>query len=221
MPYRKSYKKSYSRRPGYRACGKMVVSDAAKALALARGVKRLLNVEIKNFDTQQTTVAVSVTPIILEISNIPQGDTTITRDGAQCKVLSIELSYQINQNASATISSFRIMLVCDKQTNEAVYSSGDLLQDLTQNDAIVSPRNLDNTRRFQVLYDRVHTFSSSGTRIFVTKKRFKLNKILRFDANTSSIADLTENSLSLFMLSSESSNHVAITSFTRLRYVDN
>ena len=57
MPYRKTYKKNS--RPGYKACGRMVYSDAKKALSIARGVRRLINVEIKNFDVQQTSVALT------------------------------------------------------------------------------------------------------------------------------------------------------------------
>ena len=38
----------------------------------------------------------AIAPVIVQLSNIPQGDTTITRDGAQCKVLAIELSYRCN-----------------------------------------------------------------------------------------------------------------------------
>ena len=79
MPARK--KVSY-RRPGYRACGRMVYGDAKKALVIAKGVRRLLNVEIKNFDTQFTFVTLGA-PTITQLTNIPRGDTTNERDGAQ------------------------------------------------------------------------------------------------------------------------------------------
>lgn len=220
MPYKKSYKKVY-RRPGYRACGRMVVSDASKALSIARNVKNLLNVEIKNHDVQQTSVVVSTSPQIIQLTNIAQGDTTTSRDGAQCKVLSIELAYQIAQSTSALITSFRIMLVCDKQTNQSIYASTDLLNDVSTQDAIVSPRNLDNMRRFQVLYDRVHSYSDGGVSLSVTRKRFKLNKVIRFDSSAASIGALTENSISLLMVFSEATNLPAITSSTRIRFVDN
>ncbi len=216
MPYKKK-----RRKPGYGSCAKMVYGDAQKALKVALGVKRLLNIEIKNFDVQQTGTTLNSTPSIQQLSNIPQGDTTITRDGAQCKVIGIDFKYLMNQNASATLTFVRIMLILDKQTNQAIYAAGDLLEDVTTTDAIVSPRNLDNKRRFTVLYDRVHTFQDSGTSTVNVKKFIKKDLILRFDGSTPSIADLTQNSLSLFQVSNEPTNAPAITSFVRLRYVDN
>ncbi len=210
------------KRPGYYRCGKMVLSDAQKALAMAKYLKTIVNVEIKHFDVQQTSAAIGTTPIITQLSNIPQGDTTITRDGNQCKVLGIDFGFVIAQHASATISTIRVMLVCDNQTNGVIYVAGDLLEDVTATDAVVSPRNLDNSRRFQVLYDRFFQFTDNGHEIQVVRPRsFKVSKMLRFDGSTPSIADLTEKSLSLFAVSSEATNTVAMTSFTRLRFVDN
>lgn len=218
MPYR-NYKKKYTR-PGYKSCGKMVFGDAKKALAIASSLKRLVNVEIKNFDVQQTAIGVANVPVIVQLSNIPQGDTTITRDGAQCKVLSLELSLRIVLNTSAVATVVRFLLVCDKQTNQAIYLNTDLMEDISANDALVSPYNLDNKYRFQVLWDRTFVLSSAtGNRTF--KRIFRMNKLLRFDGSTPSIADLTSNSYSLVQFSNEATNTPAVTMFSRLRYVDN
>ncbi len=222
MPYRKysKNKKTY-KRPSYSGCGRMVYSDAAKALSLAKGLKRLVNVEIKNFDVQQTNIVVTEVPIIIQLTNVPQGDTTITRDGAQCKVLSLELSILLTRNTSAFNSTVRLMLVCDKQTNQAIYLNTDLLDDITLIDNLVSPYNLDNKYRFNIIWDRIfHVTAGSGSSKSF-KKSFRMNKILRFDGNTPSIADLTSNSLSLVQVSNETANQPSITMFSRLRYVDN
>ncbi len=222
MPYRKFQKPSNGyRRPGYKACGRMVVGDAKKALVIASRLKRLINIEVKNFDVQQTSVAIGTGPIIVQLSNIPQGDGTSTRDGAQCKVIGIQLCYKIEMDLTATQSQFRIMLVLDKQTNQAIYVGGDLLEDITTQDSMLSPRNLDNLKRFSVLYDKVHLLAIDGQSQAYGKRFFKKEILLRYDASTPSIADLTQSSLSLFMLSSEVANSPVISTFTRLRYVDN
>ncbi len=222
MPYKKTYKyKKKITRPGYSSCGKMVWSDAKKALAMAQGLKRLVNVEVKNFDVQQTIAAVTNTPVIIQLSNIPQGDSTITRDGAQCKVLALELGLHLARNASATSTSIRIMLVCDKQTNQAVYVNTDLLEDVTAVDNIVSPYNLDNKFRFTILFDRVFNVSEGSNSVRDFKRVFRMNKLLRFDGNTPSIADLTSNSLSLVQVANQVTNTPTITMFARLRFVDN
>lgn len=79
MPYKK---RSSYKRPGYKSCGRMVYGDAKKALVLARGIKRLINVEVKNFDTQQNNVVITNVPVIVQLTNIPTGDTTNSRDGS-------------------------------------------------------------------------------------------------------------------------------------------
>ncbi len=207
--------------PGYKACGKMVYSDAKKALGIAKHLKRLVNVEIKNFDVQQTNTTIAGSPVIIQLSNIPQGDTTITRDGAQCKVLALELSIFLTRHSSSTNSTVRLMLVCDKQTNQAIYVNSDLLEDVTIIDGLVTRYNLDNKFRFSVIWDRLFHINEGSSSSKSFKKTFRMNKILRFDGNTPSIADLTSNSLSLVQVSNEATNTPSITMFSRLRYVDN
>lgn len=222
MPYVKRKKYSRSSRPGYGRCAKMVYSDASKALTIAKGLHRLLNVEIKNFDVQQTGVSVSQTAVIIQLTNIPQGDTTVTRDGNQAKMLGVDLNYTITVNDTPTIPRhlIRIMLVVDKQTNQAIYAIGDLLEDSTGLDNLVSPRNLNNKHRFTILYDRLHNLSIAFSVAHV-RKYIKKEVLLRYDASTPSIADLTQNSLSLVQISNGTVNLPTITSFNRVRYVDN
>ncbi len=221
MPYKKTYTRKRSYRPGYKACGKMVYSDAGKALRIAAGLKRLVNVEVKNFDVQQTNVGVTSTPAIIQLSNIPQGDTTITRDGAQCKVLALELSLFFTRHVSAFNTSIRILVVCDKQTNQAIYLTTDLMADVTAIDNIVSAYNLDNKFRFTILLDKVFNLSEGSNSSRHYKKVIRMSKILRFDGSTPSIADLPSNSFSLYQVSNEAVNECAVTMFSRLRYVDN
>jgi hypothetical protein len=221
MPYRKSYKKKKSYRPGYLSCGKMVLSDAGKALKIAASLKRLVNVEIKHHDVTLTAQTMGTAPSIVQLTNIPRGDTTLTRDGSQCKVLAVELAFIIQRPATSTTSACRIMLVCDKQTNQAVYVNTDLLHDVTINDNIVSPYNLDNKYRFVVLFDRVFHFSSGSNGSVSYKRTFRMSKILRFDAAAADITDLTSNSLSFVQMGNESTNLPIITLSARVRFVDN
>ncbi len=216
---RRAGKKVY-KRPGYRACYKMVRGDAGKALAMAKGIRRLLNVEIKNFDTLQTGVVITDVPIITQLTNIPIGDTTITRDGSQCKMIGIDFNYFLAVSPTTPRTIVRIMLVLDKQTNQAIYLNTDLLADVTINDNINSPRNLDNKHRFSVLYDRTHMLSLAVPTVRV-HKYIKRDVLLRYDASTSAIADLTQNSLSLVQMTNENTNQPQISSFMRIRYVDN
>lgn len=134
-------------------------------------------------------------------------------------MIGVNLNYFLLVNATTPRTSVRIMLVIDKQTNGAIYANTDLLEDVTVNDNIVSPRNLDNKHRFQILYDRTHMLSLS-TPTVVVKKYIKKDLLLRYDASTPSIADLTQSSLSLVQFGNDV-NEPTIQSFLRVRFVDN
>ncbi len=224
MPYRrKAYKKrTYGHNgPTYVKCAKMVISDGAKALQLAKYLKTIVNVEFKNHDSTGTAVARSATPAIINLTSIAQGDTNLTRDGSNCKLVSLQFKYFIEQHASAVNTQIRVMIVLDKQTNQALYTAGDLLEDITVDDIIVSMPNIDNAARFNIMYDRVHTYSDSGRTNSYHKMYKKVQIKLRFDAPEAAIAAMVVNSVSLFIVSNEATNTPTMTHHLRWRFVDN
>ncbi len=216
------YKPS-SNRPGYKACAKMVAGDAQKALRVARHVKSLLNVEKKNHDVSVTAVGVpDGVGTIFQLTNIPQGDTTISRDGSNVKIISIYIKILMILDASATTgSSFRVILVHDKQTNQAIYTTAELLSTVVNGSSLVSPLNLDNQFRFRILHDKCYTLSDGGSKHKFVKIFKKVNTRLRFDASTPSIADLRSSSYSLVLIGNETTNEPNVRFEARLRFVDN
>lgn len=218
MVYRR-YKK-YSKRPGYGACGKMVYGDAQKALAVARGVKMLLNVELLHHDQQSTLSNISQVFNITQLTNLIQGDTNTTRTGDQVKFVSLSLRAFIKIHAAATASLVRCMIIKDKQTNGVIYTQAQVLADVTANDILVSPINLDNKFRFVILYDKLFNLSFDRASISFSK-RIKLNLKVRYGSNAGTILDLNSDSLSLVFISNEAANMPNITQHTRLRYIDN
>ncbi len=228
MPYRKSqYKYKNKRRSRAVACptpmwGKADKYVANKALWLAKKGLRMLNSEIKNHDVQLTNQAISTTSTISQLTNIAQGDTVSTRDGNQVKLISLDLKYTLVLNASATSTFVRVMIVHDSQTNQAIYTEGMLLDDVSGSDGIVSMLNRDNKFRFRVLYNKVHSlFAASAKGNSFTKVHKDLVLRIRFDASTPAIADLTSDSLSILYVSDQGTNTPVVTQFCRLKYVDN
>ncbi len=221
MPYNKKYKRKRKRRSGYYRHGMNALELASKSLAVATTLKKLINVEFKFHDVQITATAVSTTATISQLTNIPQGDTDITRDGAQVKVTRLNLKYLLASHASAANTAVRLMLVLDKQTNGAIYAIADLLADTTANDIIVSGLNLDNKYRFRVLYNQVVLLNNEGwnNKYHVINKQ--LQQRLRFESSTPSIADLNSGSLSFVIVSNQTTNTPLVTMFSRIRYVDN
>lgn len=226
MPYYKKVRRTGSKYPIYRKRKLPLFGRADKQIAragymMARKALKMMNVEYKVLDTQITFTAISNTPTIVQLTNLSQGDGQSNRDGNQVKITRINWRYTYSVNASAVFSFLRVILVLDRQTNQAIYTAGNLLQDVTINDAIVSAKNLDNKFRFKVLYDKVHSMSPTHRTCGNAKYNKNVEIKIRYDANAGDITDLTSNSLSILLVSNEVTNTPSITSFMRLRYVDN
>ncbi len=217
MPKRKS---NGYKRPGYYSCGRMVLGDAGKALKLARHLKTLVNVEQKFNDTLVAST-IGTTMTIDQLTNLSVGDTSSTRDGDQVKFMSIDLNYHIVINASATASEVRVILIEDKQTNGVIFTSAMLLEDDSANDALVSPLNLDNKFRFNILYDRNHQVSISGAQRVHIKKFFTVQKKVRYSLAAGNLTDIRSSSYALCLISNEGTNLPSVRRSIRLRFVDN
>ncbi len=211
-----------SRTSRYLGYAGSAVSTASKALAVAYGIKKLLNVEFKFHDVQETSTVITETPLIIQLTNVPQGDTDQTRDGAQIKLTRITIKYVLESNATSERNIVRCILVLDKQTNQAIYTIEDILSDVSNRDILVSGLNLDNKFRFSILYNKVHAISLNSPSAFFYREFTKeLDMKIRFDNSTPSIADLTSYSLSWIIVGLAQANGAALTFFSRIRYVDN
>lgn len=213
-PYRRPYTKPYYSRP-YRYKKKKRNIFWRRGMNKVMRLAKFLNVEFKQHNIQ-TAYTASTTGQIAQWTNIAQGDSDSTRDGSSIKIASIFARGYVQIHASATASIVRLILVLDKQTNQAIYASTDLL--LT--DEVTSPLNIDNGRRFKVLWDKVITLSQDKP--IVQFKYFKKLPIhIRYDNSAAAITSLTQSSLSLLRLSNEATNTPTVHIDARLRYVDN
>ncbi len=233
MPQFKRYNKfpsSYNRRPmgshlmrSYKSVSKYATAkNAGRALDLALKTAKLLNVEYKLHTVTVASTAVTDAGTITPLSLLVQGDTDITRNGNQVKWTSYYLHYRWRIHASAANTAVRLMIVHDKQTNQAQFALADILQSAAAQLNIFSPYNIDNVSRFNVLYDRVHSLVDVGDSAQVIRKLIKpLQLKIRYDANVGDVTDLTQDSLSLVLIGSEATNDPSITFFYRGRFIDN
>lgn len=183
---------------------------------------KYLNTEQKFIDNQQTENAVTSTFNVVDLVNTTQGDTGTSRDGRQIKLTSILHKFTIAANATAATNLTRIILLIDKQPNGATVTPADYLTDVTINDSIVSPRNLDNIKRFTLLYDKVFTTTASASTRRISRKFYKkLNMIVRYDGNAGDVTDLTTRNVVLLTVGDQAVNGALLTSFIRIRFVDN
>lgn len=223
MPNYRGYGKSKRKytRPGYKACGTMVLTDAQRALYKVNALKSLLNVEYKHHNVQLLNTAITDAGLITNVSLLSQGDSSTTRDGGSVKFTSHRLSYNWSLSTSAVTTVVRVMIVQDKQTNQAQFTLADLLFDATVNDAVYSPPNINNASRFNILYDKVHTLCENGRANLHRIIHKKLNMKTRYDANDGTIADLTQDSISLVFIGDQTTNDPILSFNYRSRFIDN
>lgn len=190
-------------------------------LARIRRLEKLTKPEFKQHDYELKGTTFDDTGLISQLTNIPAGTGASQRDGKTIHVKSIFMKLIFTMAASATDTTIRILLVLDRQTNQAIYTLADLIHNTTSQDNLVSPLNLDNGARFKIIIDKTFNLSDSQRANYFYKKYMRCSIPIRFDASTPSIADLTENSLSLVLLTNESSVTVPdVRGSIRLRFID-
>jgi len=113
--------KKYRKRHMAKRKGKPYWNYTQWAMQLALFTKCMLNVEFKHVIGTGTSQAIPTTGIRSLIVNLVEGITDNTRVGAQIKVMSIQLNYILNMSPSATTTLIRIMVVADRQTNQAQF----------------------------------------------------------------------------------------------------
>lgn len=215
MPTRKSYSKINKY--------KKYMDVGHKALQIALATKKLLNVEYKFKDTDLDFVDVKASSTILAINGLSQGTSVSTREGDQVKFTSLNIKYWVSFNPAAAFSFVRIMLILDKQPNKSLPLIDDILQDVSSgNMATVTPLQNDNKRRFRNLYDKTLKLSpSSNATTQYREKYMKLDTRTLYSGNAGDISDITTNSFLFVFLSNEVLAFPSLTSYIRMRYVDN
>lgn len=188
------------------------------------------NAELKfhDVDLNDTNVA-SAGTVTPSINLIPQGVTEITRVGRKCTLKKISWNIRIITIAGSSEASsdvVRFILFQDKQCNGATAAVLDILETAD----FLSFRNLSNTGRFRILWDKFvqmnHTAAGgNGTAIetvehaqFLTYHK-DVNIPLEFDATTGAITEIRSNNIGVLMISQGNTISLLDSKF-RLRFSD-
>jgi len=200
-------------------------NQANRGLQLSKG-------EFKSVDTQLESAVCSndgITPILL--NGIARGDEINQRNGREVTIKSIELRYMIeSEAASGPVTSCRVMLVYDKQTNGAALTSQLVLNGTGDARTPFQPRNLENRKRFWILYDEMFDIGALGQAAAVGSiprqprkfyRRITLPTVFNSgDAGT--VADITTGSLYLLAFTDVSAGgtEALLEGMCRVRYQD-
>ncbi len=173
------------------------------------------------------------------LNTVVQGDGESNRDGRQMVMKSIFVSgvitcvAQINQTAIDEGTDIAIWLVLDKQTNGATINSEDVFTNpvATSLGGTSLFRNLENTKRFQILdkwrmtltnpplaYDGTNIEQGGLIQPFVLSANLK-NMVVNFSGTTETVANIRDNSLHVIAFCTNAGLVPLISYNSRLRFV--
>jgi len=188
--------------------------------------------ELKFLDTSITDASISGACTFTDLNVIVQDDLPNGRDGRKVVVSSIHVKGFVKLRAATaatdTSGTVRCMLIQDKQTNGATMTAAQLLT----SDAYNSFRNLNNSKRFKILWKEEYDLKAGGAApsgaalvfsedIQHINANVKCNIPLTFDqtAATGAKNTQTENSIYWVTQSGEAASEVAaIEGTARIRF---
>lgn len=199
-----------------------------------------LNTEKKLHEFQVSSTATTAVPYVVTLNSLQQGTTNITRIGDSVRWASIHLKYSLDNHATTDLR-VRVLLVRDHTPNGVQALTTDVLSGPGL--GVTDFRNLDQTNRFDILYDKVHVKPSKTTssvnltvhekyfdlaerrakknaRSFTPKSK-KINETNYALGNAGGIADISENAFYLMVLGDHPTDYCDGSYQLRLRYLDN
>ncbi len=221
MPYRRKKRQLRRYKKGAAIAKMAYYGGAGIAYPMIRhALRRVLNVEYKQRYEKITLSATGSTPSFFSLVTLSQGQTQNTRIGAQAKFISIFFNATAIVTTTATF--LRFIVLIDKQCNGSNPSGSDLLEDVTINNGIVSPLNMDNKFRFKILYNHVMKLSNNFP-IQQIKWYKKLVLPVRYDGTGAAVSALTSNNLLVCVFSDKNGlgDEPLLTWNIKTSYVDN
>lgn len=233
MSYRRRYKRNYRRRaPAPQSGGSKVWQGIKKVGGMAIKALSMLNSEEKNITfTKSSTISTATSDITL-INGLQQGTTDSTRVGDDVRFKSLFIRMAILQNSlGGTSQPIRIIVLRDNQSNGAAPSGTNIL---TNANDYLSPLNLDYSRRFKILKDKMISVHQNGSAMQLLKWYFDLDKQQthtggkgstqhRTDyglGNAGTVADISTGAYYIVFLSNSADGPI-VEYTSRMRYVDN
>lgn len=217
--------RAYSRNPG--KYNQSAAAKATQALAVAKAVKALVNVEYKNHDV--LVDGASVLPFtaagMTVLTNVPEGDGPNARDGNSVKLKSLKVRMQFNANTTSPSNgqTVRCLIVRDNQQQGTAPTVAQILAQAGTSSAAQLeslPNIIDFPGRFSILMDRtvlVDPDGNGGIKHMQFYKKF--DNHLKFDG-TGANAE-RKGALYYFAITNVGANYPTTTVQSRIRYIDN
>ncbi len=184
-------------------------------------VKGVINAmaEDKYHDVNQTAFSTDFSWKIDALSSVPQAagaSTDLTRIGDEIRGRYIDLRYQIA--AGDVTNLFRICLV--RWNGDGTPAAADFISLNSSANAAITPFKHDNRNLFNVLYDRLHSTTTSGSNqsVNVMKRILLRNKRINYLAGATT--NVKGGLYLIYVSDSAAAAHPAINYHTRLSFSD-
>lgn len=202
---------------------KAVTHNSVKVAQMNTKLNRLLKqIEYKYSDVQTSTAITTASPLIMDMTQIQEGDLSTERTGIKVSPSWMDFRYTLQRdNAGAAGAEFIRVLVVRAQ--QQVPDTAAVISDLlgSSPNQVVSPYQRLQDKKFDVLYDHVHKMVKDGdTHGVFVKKRFQLTSSKPFLYNGSAATDIQKNGIYIFFLTDQPTTGGFVKVFSRLRYAD-
>ncbi len=159
--------------------------------------------EQKFFDTALNDLQINNTltgQTFFVLNNIAQGVTNASRIGQKVKMTSLywQLAFEKLPADTSLNGYIRFMIIYDRQTNSALPNWASVLELTGSGNPVtelMSPNNLDQSKRYRVLHDQRLYFSKDFIEGRIVKKYMKLGLTTQYDGTGGGIGDISTGSL--------------------------
>lgn len=207
-------------------------SNMMYAIKGAKLAQAVLNSEKKHYDKYSSSLALRTSGTIIPLSTVAQGTDNNDRVGRSIYVKSIQGKFRIQHNDDTYNDQLvRLIIFYDTEqngVNPVVDAVTDPDNGLLQTANVLSPRNMSNSARYVVLYDKTCTIgdisSGTGQPSIRFQKFFKKQQVhVNYSGTAAAAGDLDKNNYFLcYIVDTEgTSNYSVLNSYIRIRYYDN
>lgn len=179
-------------------------------------LKSLVNSEYKYIDSGTVNLTFNNTGTVSYLTDVAQGLGDEDRIGNTILLKDIYFRYEIAMNATASATTIRVILFCDKETDGVSPTVGQVLETVNY----LAPLNQDSSKRFVVLKDITMSMSIYNNRIKAGKFYKILNIHTRYDGTGATVADARQNQFFLLTISNEVSAVPTINYNCRIKFYD-
>lgn len=214
MPYVRRRGMYWGRmRPGLRKFAHAARWSVRRLVRRVNAVRKLVNVEYKVADVNNSSVTVGNSGQTYNLSDIAQGTDATQRIGRQIRNKSLQYKFWFRIHPSAANTKVRCILIKDTQPELGVLS----LSEILSGSDIDAFKTFNSKNRIIFLRDMHINLDQEAAPLAVRRGYLRLNDHTVWDSS----GNLTKGKYILFVLSSEATNQPILDFHSRLRFIDN